>query len=112
MMVTTTSSAHPAAAIARRCASAVGLLAVALLMLGAASWGVLALHYWDRANLTLREVLVAVWAAASVALIAGFVWRRWRWRSLIAFAVLFAALLIAWRAITPSNDREWEPENA
>jgi hypothetical protein len=93
-------------------AQAVGLALLGLLMLGASGWGVLALHYWDHANPTLRDALAAAWALASLALIVGFSLRRWRWRSLAAFLVLFIALLTAWKAIAPSNDREWEPENA
>jgi hypothetical protein len=81
-------------------------------MLGVTGWGVLALHYWDHANPTLRKGLAAAWAVVAVALIVGFALRRWRWRSLTAFTALFALLLLAWSTIEPSNDRVWEPENA
>jgi len=70
------------------------------------------LHYWDHANPTLRKLLVAAWILACVGLFAGFLLRRWRWRSLAIFVGVFAVLLTAWRTIEPSNDREWEPENA
>ena len=111
-MVTATSSVHGPMVMARRAARAVGLLLIGLLMLAVSGWGVLALHYWDHANPTLRDALAAAWAFASLALIVGFALRRWRWRSLAAFVVLFTALLTAWKAIAPSNDREWVPENA
>jgi hypothetical protein len=111
-MVTTASSTHPPGGIARRAARAVGLLVIGLLMLALSGWGVLALHFWDHAHPTLRDALAAAWGLASLALIAGFSLRRWRWRSLGIFAGAFALLLAAWSAIAPSNDRDWEPENA
>jgi len=111
-MITPASSAHPVASIVRQMATAAGLALILLLMLAAAAWGVLALHYWDHANPTLRRMLVAVWTIAALALLAGFLLRRWRWRSLAAFAALFVLLVACWSTIEPSNDRLWEPENA
>jgi hypothetical protein len=111
-MATETAATGPALANVRRIAMVAGLLLLSLLMLGVCGWGVLALRYWDHANPTLRNALAAVWALAALALIVGFALRRWRWRSLAAFAVLFALLLATWSAIEPSNDRDWEAENA
>ncbi len=111
-MVTEASSAHPASAMVRRFARAAVLLLLGLVMLGMAGWGVLALHYWDHANPTLRNVLAAAWMLACLALIVGFLRRRRRWRSFAVFVALFAVLLAAWSTIAPSNDRDWEPENA
>ena len=111
-MDTEAASTRPAAGIVRRIARAAGIALLGLLMLGLSGWGVLALHYWDHANPTLRDTLAAMWAFASLALIAGFFLRRWRWRSFGAFTALFGVLLLAWTTIEPSNDRAWEPENA
>jgi hypothetical protein len=111
-MATAASSTHAASVIVRRVARAVGLLFIGLLMLGASGWGVLALHYWDHANPALRDALAAAWALASLVCLSGFAVRRWRWRSLAGFTGLFALLLAAWSALAPSNDRDWEPENA
>ncbi len=93
-------------------AKVAALTLLGLLMLGAAAWGVLALHYWDHANATLRQILAAAWALASLILIAGLFLRRWRWRSVAAYGVLFVALLCVWRALEPANGRVWVPENA
>jgi hypothetical protein len=111
-MVTEASSTRPASAMLRRIAEAAGLVLLGLLMLAVSGWGALALRYWDHANPTLRNVLIAAWIPTCVALIVGFLLRRWRWRSFAVFVGLFAALLAAWSAIEPSNDRIWEPENA
>ena len=96
----------------RRAGRAAGVLVAVLLMLGASVWGALALHYWDHVNATLRNVLTAAWMLACVALIVGALLRRRRWRSIAAFVALFAVLLGCWSSIAPSNDRDWEPENA
>jgi Domain of unknown function (DUF4105) len=101
-----------AGTILRHWVRAAGLVLICLLMLGAGAWGALALHYWDHASPALRSTLAALWILACLALIAGFALRRWRWKSLAAFVALFVSLLAAWRTIAPSNDRDWEPENA
>jgi hypothetical protein len=111
-MVSAVSPTHPIATLSHQVAHVAGLLLLVLVMLGMGGWGALALHYWDHANPTLRKVLVAGWIIACVALLALFLLTRWRWRSFAIFIGLFAALLLAWRAIEPSNDRSWEPENA
>jgi Domain of unknown function (DUF4105) len=96
-----------------RSALRTGLLAVlAVLMLGIAGWGVLALLNWDDAPATARAVIAAAYALAALALVAALASRRWRGRAVAVFFVLFALLLVCWRALEPSNDRDWEPENA
>ena len=111
-MITAVSASRAIATSARRILRLTGLLLLGLVLVGMSGWGVLALRYWDHASPTLRNALIVVWALASLALIVGFALRRWRWRSFAAFIALFAVLLAAWSTIKPSNDREWEPENA
>lgn len=88
------------------------LVVLAVLMLGMTGWGVLALLYWDDAPTLLRRVLAAAYGLFSLALVAALASRRWRWRAAAVFAALFAVLLVRWRALEPSNDRDWVPENA
>jgi len=111
-MVTAVASTRPGASIARQVVRVAGLVLLSLVLLGMGGWGALALHYWDHADPTVRTVLVVAWILACVALLVGFLLRRWRWRSFAIFVGLFALLLAAWSAIEPSNDREWVPENA
>ena len=111
-MNTAASPAHPIATIARHTLRVAALVILGLVLLVLAGWGMLALRYWDHANPALRNALSGVWALASLLLIVGFAVRRWRWRSFAVFIALFAVLLAAWSTITPSNDRQWEPENA
>ncbi|MBV8878038.1 MAG: DUF4105 domain-containing protein [Gammaproteobacteria bacterium] len=98
--------------LVRRSARGAALFILLLAMLAVSGWGALALHYWDHANGTLRNVLAGLWSMACLALAGGFLVRRWRWRSFAAFVALSAVLITCWRLMTPSNDRNWEPENA
>lgn len=98
--------------IVGRIARAAGFILLGVLMLGVGGWGFLALRYWDHANPALRNVLGAAWALAALVLTVGFALRRWRWRAFAAFTALFALLLAAWSALEPSNEGDWEPENA
>lgn len=89
-----------------------GGLFAGLLLLGLAAWGVLALYYFDHQSLALRTALAAAFAFASLIALVGFVLPRWRWRAFTIYLVLFAVLLLSWRAIEPSNDRDWQPDVA
>jgi hypothetical protein len=99
-------------AIVRWIARAGGLIVLGLLMLGVSGWGVLALLYWDNANPTLRNVLAVVWGLVCLVLVVAFALGRSRWRAFAALATLFLLLLASWQTLTPSNDRDWVPENA
>ena len=83
-----------------------------LVMLVLSGWGVLALVYLDHASPTVRYALATAYGVAALALVAGFAWGRRRWQALAVFMALFAILLACWRAIEPSNDGNWIPENA
>ena len=96
----------------KRTARAAALGVLGLLMLVLSGWGVLALVYWDHASSALRYGLATAYGVAALALVAGFVWGRRRWLALAVFMALFAILLVCWRAIEPSNDGDWIPENA
>jgi hypothetical protein len=96
----------------QRAAKLVGLILLGLLMLGIAGWGVLALLYWDHANPALRNGLALVYAAASLTALVGLLLRRWRMRAVGAFFALFIVLLVCWFNIEPSNNRDWQTDNA
>jgi Domain of unknown function (DUF4105) len=88
------------------------LILLGVLMVGMAGWGVLALFYWDHASALLRAGLAVAYAASSLVLLVGFALQPWRWPALGIFALLFIVLVSCWSALRPSNDREWQPENA
>jgi hypothetical protein len=89
-----------------------GVLALGLLLLGSAGWGVLALWYLDHKTFAVRAALTAAFALVSLAALAALVLPDWRWRALAAYAAVFALLVWRWSAIEPSNDRDWKPETA
>ena len=72
----------------------------------AAAWGVLALWYQAPGGHAGKVIIILVWALFSIAVLAAF----WQGRTLVglgAFALAFAALLLWWSLIPPSNDRVW-----
>jgi hypothetical protein len=83
-----------------------------LIVLGMASWGVLALYYFDHKSFALRTGLAAAFTLVSLIALVGFALPRWRWRALAAYLVLFAVLLLWWNSLAPSNDRDWQLEVA
>ena len=98
--------------ISIRIAAALGLALLGLLTAASAVWGTLALTYSGPPDDTLRYSLAAAFAAASLAALISLVFRRWRWRALAVYLVLFAVLLAWWRGIEPSNDRDWQTDVA
>ncbi len=95
-----------------RTAAFAGLLLLGLLLLMMAGWGVLALYYFDHKSLVLRSSLAIAFAIASLIAIAGLASPHWRWRTVAAFLALFLLVLFWWSTLTPSNDRNWQPESA
>ena len=93
-------------------AAAAGLLLLGLLIAGAGGWGVLALAVSGPQPDALRLGLAAGFGAASLAALVALALRRWRWRALAAYLALFAAVLMWFFSIEPSNERDWLTENA
>jgi hypothetical protein len=60
----------------------------------------------------LRTALAALFCGAALAALIALFLPRWRWRTVAAYTVLFASLVTWWRAIEPSNDRDWLPDVA
>jgi hypothetical protein len=92
----------------------VGTTFAGLILFGMASWGVLALYYFDHKSISLRIALAAAFAVVSMVALVGFALPRWRWRrrALTLYLALYAALLAWWSTITPANDRDWQPDVA
>jgi hypothetical protein len=104
---------HPVTRI-KHITRCVGTAFAGLILLGTASWGVLALYYFDHKSISLRIALATAFTVVSMVALVGFALRRWRWRrrALTLYLALFAALLAWWSTITPSNDRDWQPDVA
>jgi hypothetical protein len=72
-----------------------------------AAWTALAIHYADPIPVPLRTPLAVAFVAATVLAFGALPRRR---RTLAAFLVVFALIVVWWRAIPASNDRDWQPE--
>lgn len=83
-----------------------------LLTVAAGGWGVLALTYSGPHSDTVRSSLAAAFAVASLAALIALGFPRWRWLALAAYFVLFAVLVVWWRGIEPSNERDWQTDVA
>jgi hypothetical protein len=95
-----------------RLAGIVGLTLLGALIAAAGVWCALALAIAGPHDATLRMVLASACALASLAALIAFVSRRWRWRAMGAFVLLFALLLAWWSGIEPSNERDWQTDVA
>jgi hypothetical protein len=73
------------------------------------AWGAGAIYYAPVPGPTARAALAL---AFTVGTVLAFLLLPRRRRTLVGFAVLFALLVVAWRQIPASNDRDWQPEVA
>lgn len=83
-----------------------------VLVAAATAWGTLALVYSELDVAGLRYALAAAFAAFGFATVLALWLPRWRRRMIFTFAVVFAALVVGWNAIEPSNDRQWQTDVA
>jgi hypothetical protein len=95
-----------------RLASTVGVVLLGLLTAAAGTWATLAMLYSGPQNEVVRNGSAAAVALASLTALIAVGFRRWRWRVLGSYLVLFGALLAWWRGIEPSNDRDWQTDVA
>ena len=76
-----------------------------------AIWGAFALWYQAPGGQALKTLCILLWVAFSLGLLLAL-WQGRTTLGLLAFAVAFAALLIWWHRIAPSNDRIWADDVA
>jgi len=74
-------------------------------------WAVLAIYFGDSSSGLLQELLAVAFGAIGLVSMVGLCTRRYRWRSISGFSVFFAAVLVWWFNISPSNDREWQVDS-
>ena len=76
-----------------------------------ATWGAFALWFQVPGGVLLQGLGVALWVAFSLAIVV-ILWRGRLAGGALSFAVAFAALLIWWLQIAPSNNRLWADDVA
>jgi hypothetical protein len=85
---------------------------LATLVIGScAIWGACALWYQIPGGHALKTLSVVLWVFLSLALLIAL-WQGRTALGFLTFAAVFAALLIWWQHIAPSNDRVWAPDVA
>jgi hypothetical protein len=90
---------------------AVLFVVTALVTVVSGAWGTLALWYQLPGGAVARTLGGAAWALAVIAL-AVFAISRRSWPPLGIYAAMYAALLIWWASIAPSNNRVWSDDVA
>jgi Domain of unknown function (DUF4105) len=80
-----------------------------LIVAGMTGWGALFLWLSNLPSEPMRIGLAWIFVVGTLAAFAMF---RRRWRTLLVFLAVFAALVIWFYSIPPSNDRNWAPEVA
>jgi hypothetical protein len=87
-----------------------GFTLLGLLILLAGGWTALALTVSGPP--ALRTALAAGAGLVTLAAVVALFVRRWRWRTVAGFGVMFAAALAWYFSLAPSNERGWVTENA
>jgi len=88
----------------------IGLIVIGLFSLASGAWSVIALMFSGPGSETMHYALAAGFALALLLVLAALFCRRWRWRALAAYLVLFALLMLWWSNVKPSNDRDWQTD--
>jgi hypothetical protein len=94
------------------CTRALAWALLAVSVVASAAWCVGALLIAIPGSQAMRHALAAAVVAVALAALIVLPWRRWRWRLLGAYGVLFAGVLGWFFQLEPSNDRDWVAENA
>ena len=95
-----------------RIAKVAGVVLLGLLTAATGIWATLAVLYSGPQNDLVRNSAAATAALVSLAALIAVGIRRWRWRALGTYLVLFVALVVWWRGIEPSNERDWQTDVA
>jgi hypothetical protein len=83
-----------------------------LTLTGTTIWAVLTVYFGDSHGSIVQTSVAATFGMFLVTL-AGLGFARWRKRILVAYSMLFVAILGWWLfAINPSNERQWQPDLA
>ncbi len=91
--------------------SALGPLAATVLMLALSAWTAAALWFQAPAGPRARQLLIGLWLLFSVVAAVG-VWRGHGAAALLAFGLAYAAVLLWWHTLKPSNERQWADDVA
>ena len=83
-----------------------------LFILGVTIWGALVLVFAGSGNNLIRGAAVSAFCLISAGTLIALFVRRWRRQAIGVLAVLWAALIVLWTSIEPTNERDWQPDVA
>ncbi len=87
-------------------------LFMAIILIGTTLWGVLAVYFGDSHNGIVQTGVAAVFGLCGLVTLVSFGFPRWQKRCLSGYAIFFGAVLTWWFLISPSNERQWQPDVA
>lgn len=90
----------------------VGIVLLGALVAASGLWGILAFTYAAPHDNALGKLLAGGFGVAALAVMLALGVRRWRWTALLAYLILFGAVLVWWSRIEPSNHRNWQADVA
>jgi hypothetical protein len=85
---------------------------LSLLVVATSAWGTLALTFSAPRRDTVHLAAAAIFVAVSVVALIALGFHRWRWHAIAIYFALFALVVVWWRNIEPSNDRDWQTDVA
>ncbi len=85
---------------------------MAIIIILTCVWGVLAVYFGDSSTSMVQTVIASIFGLSGLAALIGLAFTNWRKRLLSGYVILFAAILVWWLFITPSNQRIWQPDVA
>ena len=88
-----------------------GRCVASIIVVGATSWGALALWFKISERSAVAQLCVGLWSLAGLAIVAS-IWNGHFIVALGAFALFFSALAFWWFRVAPSNDRLWNDDVA
>ena len=84
-----------------------------LTLIGTTIWAVFAVYFGDSHSSIVQTSVAAVFGLFGLMTLVSLSFARWRKRLLVAYSILFSAILSWWLfAINPSNERQWQTDVA
>jgi hypothetical protein len=84
-----------------------------LTLIGTTIWAVFAVYFGDSHSSIVQTSVAAVFGLFGLMTLVSLGFARWRKRLLVAYSILFSAILSWWLfAINPSNERQWQTDVA
>jgi hypothetical protein len=88
------------------------MLFMAMILIGTTLWGAFAVYFGDSRSDLFQTAIAVVFGLCGLLTLVCLCFPRWRKRCLSAYAMLFAIILTWWFSISPSNERQWQPDVA